>query len=438
MLADAEVEVAAREIALLDRAVVVDQRQRRRCEIGGPADELGHLRRGPLEDLVGRLAGRDRLVVGAELRDVEVPPIGQLPAREAVEPRLEVGMLLAPRVHALLPFGLLVLAALDHRAEVLERLVRDEEGLLARPAVLLLGQLDLVLAQRRAVRARRVLLVGRAERDVGANDDQRRPVLDLLGLRDRVLERVELDVLAEVLDMPAVGLVALAGVLGQRERRVAFDRDVVLVVERDQPAEAEMAGQRAGLGGDALLDVAVGGDRVRVVVDDVAARPVEAGGPHALGERHARGVGDALAERAGRHLDAGGVAELRMARGRAAELAEVLEVVEGEPVPGQIEHRVEEHRRVTGAEHEAVPVEPVRILRVVAHHPRVEDIRQRSEGHRRARMAGIGLLDAVHRQGADGVDTQLVEGSLVRRRAHTASSRMALVVRPYRSRPVST
>src|SRR5215204_6531772 len=121
-------------------------------------------------------------------------------------------MLGAPGLDALLPLGLFVLAALDHAAEVLERLVGDEERILARPAVLLLGELDLVLAERRSVRARRVLLVRRAERDVAADDDQRWPVLDLLGLGDGGLDRVELHVLAEVLDVPAVGLVALAGV----------------------------------------------------------------------------------------------------------------------------------------------------------------------------------------------------------------------------------
>src|SRR3712207_8120152 len=42
---------------------------------------------------------------------------------------------------------------------------RDEERLLARVAVDLLGEPDLLLAERRPVRAVRVLLVGRAGRD---------------------------------------------------------------------------------------------------------------------------------------------------------------------------------------------------------------------------------------------------------------------------------
>ena len=79
-------------------------------------------------------------------------------------------------------------------------------------------------------------------------------------------------------------------------------------------------------------EVAVGGDHVRVVIDDLVALAVEALGEHALGERHADGGRDALAERPGRGLDPGRVAVLGVPGGRRAELAEVLEVVERQPV----------------------------------------------------------------------------------------------------------
>ena len=65
-----------------------------------------------------------------------------------------------------------------HRlAEVLERCVRDVERLVGVPAVGLLGQADLVGAERRAVRLLGVLPVGRAVADVGAHRDEARPVV---------------------------------------------------------------------------------------------------------------------------------------------------------------------------------------------------------------------------------------------------------------------
>ena len=92
---------------------------------------------------------------------------------------------------------------------------------------------------------------------------------------------------------------------------------------------------------DALHQAAVAGDHEGVVVDDVGAEP---GAQVGFGDRHADGVGEPLAERPGGDLDAGGVADLGVAgRGRAP-LAEVLQVVEFEPVAGQ-----EQHARTAGS-----------------------------------------------------------------------------------------
>ena len=380
-------------------------------EVGRAADQLRHLRGGPLDHVLRGLAGGDRARLRALLGHVGVPVRRQLAVDDdPLELRRlgREGGLVALELR--LPLALDLLAAADALAEVLERLVGDEERLLAGVAVDLLGELDLLVAQRRAVGAVRVLLVRRARGDVGAHDDQRRPVGHLARVGERVLDAVQPDVLAEVLDVPAVGLVAARDVLGERQRGVALDRDVVVVPERDQPPEAEVAGERGGLGRDALLEVAVGGDHVRVVVDDVVTLAVEALGQHALGERHADGGRDALPERPGRGLDTGRVAVLRVPGGRRVELAEVLEVVERQPVARQVQRRVQEHRRVPAAEHEAIAVRPVGLARRMVHHPRVQDVGERREGHRRARMPGVRLLHRVHGQGADRVDAELVEG----------------------------
>ncbi len=83
-----------------------------------------------------------------------------------------------------------------------------------------------------------------------------------------------------------------------------------------------MARERDRLVADAFHQAAVAGDDVGVVVDDVVAEPRI---QQALGERHADRVGEALAERARRRLDAGRVPVLGMARRLGAELAEVLQ-----------------------------------------------------------------------------------------------------------------
>ena len=222
----------------------------------------------------------------------------------------------------------------------------------------------------------------------------------------RGLDRVEVVAVLDRERVPAVGLEPLRDVLGrEREARRAVDRDLVVVVEEDAAAELEVPGERRGLGGDALHQVAVGADREDVVVADLLAELLA---QELLRHRHADGVAEALAERAGGRLDARRLEVLRMARRVRAELAELLDLVERHAVVArEVQARVEQHRRVAGREHEAVAVGPVRILRVVLHHARVEHVRGGGERQRRARVAGLRGLDRIDRQRADGVDAQL-------------------------------
>ena len=77
-------------------------------------------------------------------------------------------------------------------------------------------------------------------------------------------------------------------------------------------------------------------------------------------------VAEALAERAGGGLDAGG--QCRARGGRASRLPhwrKRLQLVERQVVAGEVQQRVEQHRAVAGREHEAVAVGPRRIGGVV-------------------------------------------------------------------------
>ena len=199
----------------------------------------------------------------------------------------------------------------------------------------------------------------------------------------------------DTLGVPAVGVEAGQHVLRPGHRGGAVELDVVVVVERDQLAQPEVAGEAGGLGGDALLEVAIGAEGVGPVVDDLVAGPVELGGQPALGDGHAHRVGEALAQRAGGGLDARGHAELGVARRARAHLAEALELLERQVVAGEVEHRVEEHAGVAGAEHEAVAVEPVGRRGGVLEELRPEHVGHRRRAHGRPGVAAVGLLDAV-------------------------------------------
>ena len=214
----------------------------------------------------------------------------------------------------------------------------------------LLGRAHLVLAERRAVGFGGVDRVGRRVGDVRAHLDERGP----LGFRARDLQRrvqrVHVLGVLDALHVPAVGVHARDVVLGvEGDRGGAVDRDAVVVVADDQLAQAEVAGDRGRFLGDALHHVAVGADRVGVVVDELVAGPVEVLGEEALGHRHADRVGDALPERPGRDLDARHVAALGVAGRARAPLAEALQVLDRQVEAAQVGQRVLQHAGVPGA-----------------------------------------------------------------------------------------
>ena len=173
-----------------------------------------------------------------------------------------------------------------------------------------------------------------------------------------------------------------------------------------------MSGERRRLAADALLEVAVAGEDEDVVVEEALAdgrlrveQPALATGRH----RHPDRVADALAERAGGGLDAGGVAVLGVAGRQAAPGAQRLEVVELEAVTGEVELDVEGEAGVAAGQHEPVAARPVRVGGVVAHQLLEDQVRRRGQAHRRARVAVADLLHGVHGQHPDGVDGEVVD-----------------------------
>ena len=139
-------------------------------------------------------------------------------------------------------------------------------------------------------------LVRRGPADVAAQQDHRRPVLDGHGPSQGRLEGVGVvGHLADVVGVPAVGVEALGHVVVVGELGGPVDGDVVVVVDVDEPAQPEVAGERRRLVADPLHEVAVAADDEGVVVDELGA---EARPQPALGDAHADAVAEALAERA--------------------------------------------------------------------------------------------------------------------------------------------
>ena len=222
--------------------------------------------------------------------------------------------------------------------------------------------------------------------------------------------------------VPAIALEARADRLAEGQRGVAFDRDRVVVVDPTQVRQLEMAGERGGFVGDPLHHVAVAAKREDVVVEQLETRPIEMRGQPALGDRHAHAVGNPLPQRTGCRFDAASFIVLRMTRRAAVKLPEFLDLLQchgqfagrltvGAQLlhAGQVQHGIEQHRRMPARQHEPVAVRPGGIVRVELQQLVPKRIGNRGQGHGRPGMPAVGGLDRVHGQCANRRDRQLVD-----------------------------
>jgi hypothetical protein len=208
-------------------------------EVAGSDEEPREIVCNGVEASVDRLASGD-LVTGLEHRQLLLPVVEPAAGHARVPDRT----VSTPRVEAFRPLGVHIRTAHDRFPVVREHLLRYVECLVRRESEDLLRLFHLVRAERITVGRGRVGLVRRRPADVAAENDQRRLVLDVHRCSYRTLEsdRVVRD-LAHVLRVPTVGLEASDRIVGECELGRTVDRDVVVVIYVDEPAQAEMAGQ---------------------------------------------------------------------------------------------------------------------------------------------------------------------------------------------------
>ena len=306
--------------------------------------------------------------------------------------------------------------------EMLAHPVRHKKLGVFRPAVAALGEAYLLLAERLAVGCARVVLMRRAIADVAFDDDQGRHVRcapeNLNGLR----QPLGVVGVAHAMDVPAIGQEARRDVVAERQIRVSLYRDAVAVVDPAEVAEHLMPGKGRRFAGHALHHVPVAAHDINVVVEHREVRAVEMLGEPASGDGHADARGAPLAQRPGGRLDSGGQVVLGMSRTFAVELAEPLDVVERDREfsetfvlgvdcldAGEVQRRVQQHGSMAVGQNETVAVWPDRIVGVEAQELLPKRIDHRRQCHRRAGMAGIGLLHGIHRERANGVNAKLID-----------------------------
>src|SRR5208283_2848903 len=189
-------------------------------------------------------------------------------------------------------------------------------------------QPDLVLAKRLAMSCGGILLVRRAITNMAVEDDKSGPALSLTENVERVLDALDIVGVADAQHIPPIAEKPGGDVLGEGDARIAFDRDVVVVIEPAEIIEAEVASQRRCLRGHPLHHASVAADGVDAVVEDRRARPVVAAGQPLLSDGHANARRHSLPQRPGRGLHARSPMIFGMSWRLAVELTEALDVLE--------------------------------------------------------------------------------------------------------------
>src|SRR5471030_1836679 len=272
------------------------------------------------------------------------------------------------------------------------------------PVQRLTGQSDFRVTQRGAVAVFFTLLVRRTEADGGLAADQRWLSAFTSGF-DRSLDLFRV-VTVDVADhLPVVGFETFRRVIGEPAFDFAVDGDAVVIVESNQFTQAQRTGQGTDFVGNTFHHAAITQEHVGVVINDVVARTVELRRHDFFCQGKTYAVGQALAQWTGGGFNARGVAEFRVARGTAVQLAEVFQVIDRQVVAGQVQQRVNQHRTMTVGHHEAVTVSERWIARVVLQVVTPKYFGDIRHTHRGTGMAAVGFLHGIHAEGTNGVGT---------------------------------
>ena len=182
-----------------------------------------------------------------------------------------------------------------------------------------------------------------------------------------------------------------------------------------------MPGEGDRLHRHTFLHAAVAGEADDVVIENLVVFRVEPRLGHLRRDRHADAVRHALTERSRGGLDAArGVSQFGVTRCLGAELPEAFDLLKRHVrVTAQVQPRVEEHRAVAGAEHEAVAVEPLGMIGAMMQRVAEKHGADFRAAERQAEMTAVAGVNGVHGEAARGVGG-LGENFLVRQ-AHKGS-----------------
>src|SRR5262245_30705880 len=138
---------------------------------------------------------------------------------------------------------------------------------------------------------------------MAVENDERGPVLRLAEDPEGVLDAIDIVGITNAQNVPPVAQEPGRYVLGEGDTCVAFDGDVVVVVDPAEIVEPQVGGQRRRFRRDALHHAPISTNSIDLVIEDLEPRPVVTIGEPFLSDCHPYTRGDSLSERLGCSLD---------------------------------------------------------------------------------------------------------------------------------------
>ena len=152
---------------------------------------------------------------------------------------------------------------------------------------------------------------------------------------------------------------------------------------------------------DAFHQTAVAGDYPGAVIDQVVAKTRR---QMALGHGHTDRRGQALTERAGGDFHSRGVPVFGVTGRIGVPLPEILDRLHGHGLEaGQVQQGVDQHRAMTGRQHETVTIGPIGLCGIVFHRPRPQHSCNIGHAHRHTLVARLCPMHRIHRQNTNGI-----------------------------------
>src|SRR5262249_28917070 len=155
--------------------------------------------------------------------------------------------------------------------EVLVHCRRNEKLGVSRPTVRLLHKFYLFFAERLAMRSTRILTMRRAISDMTIDDYDRWSARRAHGVPKGPLDSIKIVGITHTNHVPSVGQEPPSDILGERDIRLAFDGDVVVVVDPAQVVELEVSRQRRGLARNAFHHATVAAQGVDPIAEQFKA-----------------------------------------------------------------------------------------------------------------------------------------------------------------------